>query len=111
MSDRNFTALNGVIVHPYSDGVINVGGSHIAREHVEALLEFFAHEAKINTPKPWLMAKEGEVWVLFQKGDTNGTPWVRLTNGEWRACEAYYNPRIVPADCFVHGFPLWRVER
>ena len=110
MNDRNFTASNGVVVHPYTDGVINVGGDHMPRNHVEALLEFFAHAAKLNTPKPWVMAKEGEVWVLFEKKDTNGIPWVRLQTGEWRSCDRYYHPRVVPSDFFVYGYPLWRAS-
>ena len=70
-----FTASNGIRVIPLSKGLtFALPGSAtpsqwgINQEKVDALREFFQHEAN---HKPWHDAEQGEIWVLTIGPNTN----------------------------------------
>ena len=76
-----YTASNGITVSvhrkqphlgyalygPDGTNTLDLGFSHLDTVEMDALREFFQHEA---THKPWHAAKEGELWALTVDGKT-----------------------------------------
>lgn len=100
-----FVARNGVAIRAHPDR-INVGGDWLTREQADAVHEFLSGEAHAAKPRPWNLAKTGDVWLLTTQRDGDTRPRTRLPNGEWGAFDGG-RVTALPGSFFVTGNALW----